>query len=203
MKILKVYGDNISENYLDEIVEVFDNGGIIIYPTDTLYALGCDALSNKAINNLCKLKGINPDKTYLSIICDSISTAAEYAKFDNNQFRLLKENTPGAFTFIFKAASVLPKAFKGRKTVGVRIPDNAIARSIVQHLGRPIISTTIKYDDEDYATNPELIAEAYENSVDVVVDGGIGDVIPSTILDCTGDVPEVIREGKGKIELGM
>ena len=201
MKILKVFEGSINERNIELAVEALRDGEIIIYPTDTIYALGCNALNNSAIVRLCKLKGINPDKTYLSIICDGISMAAEYAKFDNNQFKLLKNNTPGPFTFIFPSASTLPKAFKGRKTVGVRIPQNKIALELVKHLGSPIISTTIQYDDDDYATNPELIAETYDNSVSLLIDGGEGGIEPSTIVDCTSGEPEIVRYGCGDLVL--
>lgn len=201
MKILKFFEGDINEKHIDMIVDALRDGKIIIYPTDTLYAIGCDALNNKAINEICKLKGINPDKTNLSIVCSEISMAAEYARFDNDQFKMMKANLPGPFTFIFHSSSTLPKVFKGRKTVGVRIPNNQIAVEIASRLGNPILSTTIEYDDEDYATNPDLIAENYADSVEYVIDGGIGGTIPSTVVDCTeGDVT-ILREGKGELEL--
>ena len=181
MKILKIFEHNINERNIQMAVEAMRDGGIVIYPTDTLYAIGCDALNNNAINRICRIKGINPEKQWLSIVCDSISMAADYARFDNAQFKMLKRNTPGPFTFIFPSSSSLPKVFKGRKTVGVRIP------------------TTIAFDadDIDYATNPELIAENYCDNVEYVIDAGIGDVIPSTVIDCTDGNPQIIREGKG------
>ena len=201
MKILKFFEGNINEKYIDMIVDALRDGKIIIYPTDTLYAIGCDALNNKAINEICKLKGINPDKTNLSIVCSDISMAADYARFDNDQFKMMKANLPGPFTFIFHSSSTLPKAFKGRKTVGVRIPDNQIAVEIASRLGNPILSTTIEYDDEDYAINPDLIAENYADKVEYVIDGGMGDTIPSTVVDCTEGEIFVVREGKGELSL--
>lgn len=200
MKILKVYENNPNERYLEMAVDTLHNGGVIVYPTDTLYAIGCDALNNSAINRVCKLKGINPDKTNLSIVCDGISMAAEYARFDNRQFKMLKDNLPGAFTFIFPSSNSLPKVFKGRKTVGIRIPDCRVAVEIVRRLGNPILSTTIEYDeDEDFAINPELIAERYADTVDLIIDNGDGGLVPSTVVDCTGDEPVVVREGKGEL----
>ena len=200
MKIIKVWNDNPSDRQLHEIVNELEMGSIMIYPTDTLYAIGCDALNVKAIDRICKLKGINPDKTNLSIICSDLSQVSEYARYDNQSFRLLKDNTPGPFTFLLKSTSSLPKAFKGRKIVGVRIPDCATIRAIVDQLGRPILTTTIEYADDDYAINVNLIAEAYDNKVDFIIDGGDGDTEPSTVIDCTLDEPEIVREGKGKLK---
>lgn len=197
MKIIKTYSDSLSDRQLSEIVRDLEAGQIMIYPTDTLYAIGCDALNPKAIDKICKLKGINPEKTNLSIICKDISQLAEYARYDNSSYRMLKDNTPGEFTFLFKSSSTLPKVFKGRKIVGIRIPKSNIAISIVERLGHPILTTSIEYEDEDYARNPELITEAYYNRVDFVIDAGDGDTEPSTIIDCTGDEPEIIRQGKG------
>lgn len=192
--------NNINTRYIDEIVDCLRDGGIIVYPTDTVYALGCDALNNQAIERICSLKEMKSAKTNLSIICSDISEVAQYAKFDNTQFKMMKSHLPGPFTFIFPALSKLPKAFKGRRTVGIRIPENAIARAIVEALGRPILTTSVSGDDEDYRCEPELIAEAFQGSVDIVVDSGRGGLMPSTVVDCTGDEPEVTRQGKGNFE---
>jgi tRNA threonylcarbamoyl adenosine modification protein (Sua5/YciO/YrdC/YwlC family) len=192
--------NNINTRYIDEIVDCLRDGGIIVYPTDTVYALGCDALNNQAIERICSLKEMKSAKTNLSIICSDISEVAQYAKFDNTQFKMMKSHLPGPFTFIFPALSKLPKAFKGRRTVGIRIPENAIARAIVEALGRPILTTSVPGDDEDYRCEPELIAEAFQGSVDIVVDSGRGGLMPSTVVDCTGDEPEVTRQGKGNFE---
>lgn len=200
MKVCKIYGDNIDEKSLVEVAKALKSGEIIIYPTDTLYAFGCDALNNNAISKICKLKGINPDKQFLSIVCENISMAAEYARFGNNEFKMLKDNTPGPFTFIFPSSSSLPKVFKGRKTVGIRIPDNKIATTLAKMLGNPIMSTTIKSEDEDYATNPDLMAETYADSVDYIIDNGIGGLVPSTIVDCTAPEYQIVREGKGELQ---
>ena len=191
--------NNINTRYIDEIVDCLRDGGIIVYPTDTVYALGCDALNNQAIERICAIKLMKSAKTNLSIICDDISQVAEFAKFDNKQFRMMKANLPGPFTFILPALSKLPKAFKGRRTVGIRIPDNEVARAIVRTLGRPILTTSVPGDDEDYRCEPGLMAESFESRVDIVIDSGRGQLMPSTIVDCTGDEPEVTRLGKGKL----
>ncbi len=200
MKILKMYATNINERYMEQIVEALRDGEIIIYPTDTIYAIGCDALNNSAIEKICKIKGINPQKTNLSITCCSISQAADYARIDNRAFRLLKENMPGAFTFILPASTTLPKVFKGRKAVGIRIPDNAVAQEIAMRLGNPVLTTSIQWDvtEPEEGINPLYIAQRYEDVVDLLIDCGNGDVIPSTVVDCMdSNNPEIIREGKG------
>ena len=201
MRILKMYISNINDRFMDEVIDTLRNGGIIIYPTDTLYAIGCNALNNNAIERICKIKGINPQRTNLSIVCSDISQASQYARIDNRAYQLLRENLPGAFTFILPAASTLPKVFKGRKTVGVRGPDNVIAREIASRLGNPILTTSIEWDDEpEDGTNPQSIAMKYENDVDIVIDGGYGELAPSTIVDCTDSAnPEITREGKGEL----
>ena len=198
MRTIKIWNDEASAKQLDQICRDLEGGNIIIMPTATIYAIACDALNPKAIERICRMKGINPDKTNLSIICSGISMAAEYARFDNNAFRLLRDYTPGPFTFLFKSAPTLPKAFKGRKVVGIRIPDNKLCRDIAERLGHPLLTTSIEYDDEDYAVNPELIAEAYDNQVDLFLEGRDGDTTPSTIVDCTGTEPEIVRQGKGE-----
>ena len=197
MKLLKILEESPDVRYLDLAVKVLMDGEVIIYPTDTLYAFGCDALNNNAIERICKLKGIKPEKTNLSIICRDISQVAEYARFDNDQFSIMKRNLPGPFTFIFPALNKLPKVFKGRKTVGIRIPDNRIAFELVERLGNPILTTSISYDDDDYARNAGLMAEQYENDVELILDSGEGFIEPSTIVDFTGGEPLIVREGKG------
>ena len=199
MKVLQIIEDNINLRHIEEIAAVLRDGGIIVYPTDTVYAIGCDALNNQAIERICALKAMKSAKTNLSIICIDISEVAQYAKFDNTQFRLMKNNLPGPFTFIFPAMSKLPKAFKGRRTVGIRIPENKIATAIEQELGHPILTTSVPAQDDDYRCEPELIAEALGANVDVVVDSGRGGLIPSTVVDCTGSEPEIIRQGKGEL----
>lgn len=199
MKTIKIWNDDPSDRQLDEICNFLREGEIMIIPTDTLYGIACDALNPKTIDKLCRLKGINPEKTNLSVICADISMAAEYARFDNAHYRLLRDNTPGAFTFLFKAAPTLPKAFKGRKVVGIRIPANNLCRKIAERLGHPLLTTSIEFDDDDYAINPSLISEAYNDKVDLFIEGEDGDTVASTIIDCTGGEPEVIREGKGEL----
>ncbi len=199
MRTIKIWNDKASDKQLNQICNELEMGNILIIPTDTIYAIVCDALNPKAIERICQLKGINPEKTNLSIICTDISMAAEYARIDNSSFRLLKDNTPGPFTFLFKSASSLPKAFKGRKIVGIRIPDNSLCRDIVSRLGHPILTTSIEFVDEDYARNPELISEAYYDKVDCFIEGEDGDTVASTIVDCTDGEPVIVREGKGSL----
>lgn len=200
---IKLYSENPNPKEVDKIVNVLQNGGLVIYPTDTVYAIGCDALNVRAVEAICKMKGINPNKSNLSIICYDLSNISEYAKVDNNIFKVMKKNLPGPFTFILNTTSNLPKIYKNKKTVGIRIPDNNIIRELVRVLGNPILTTSVKDDDEiiEYTTDPELIYEKYENQVDVVIDGGYGGLDGSTIVDCTMGEPEIIRQGKGELIL--
>lgn len=201
MKTIKIWNDSPSDRQLSEISRDLEMGQTMIFPTDTLYAIGCDALNVKAIDRICALKGINPEKSNLSIICSDISMAAEYCRIENKAYKLLRDYTPGPFTFLFKTNSSLPKAFKGRKIVGIRIPDNNTDREIASRLGHPVLTTSIVYEDEDYAISPGLIAEAYNDLVDFFIEGPDGGIEPSTIIDCTGNDPVIIRQGKGKIEI--
>lgn len=200
MKTFKIWNDNPSEKQLEDIASLLREGQIMVFPTDTIYAVGCNALDTKAVERICRIKGINPEKTNLSIICDSISTASKYAKIDNKDFMMLRNNTPGPFTFLFRAASTLPRAFKSRKTVGIRIPDCVTSRAIVEHCGFPILSTSVEFDDSDYTINPELIAEEAEGIVDFLVDAGEGGTEESTIVDCSSGDCEIIRQGKGELK---
>ncbi len=200
METIKIWNDSPSDQQLDRIADTLRAGGIVIVPTDTLYGVACDALNPKAIERICRIKGINPDKATLSIICDDISMAAEYARIDNETFQTLRDNTPGPFTFVLKSLSSLPKAFKQRKAVGIRIPDNATVRAITRSLGNPLMTTSIEFQDPDYAREPELIAETYEGEADLMVDGGDGGETPSTIVDCTGREMEVTRQGLGELQ---
>lgn len=196
MEILKFFGDNINERHIARAVRVLEDGGIIIFPTDTLYALGCDALSNRAIERLCAIKGINPDKQLLSIVCDGISMVSDYARIDNHAFRLLKDHLPGPFTFILPGSTRLPKVFKGRRSVGVRVPANDVATALTATLGRPILATSVAIDDDAEAVEPESIAMHYSDSADVLLDAGVGGTIPSTVVDITDSAaPEIIRQG--------
>jgi len=199
--LVKLYNDNTNPKEINRVVNILRDGGLIIYPTDTVYAMGCDALNVRAVEKICKLKGINPAKNNLSIICYDLSNISEYAKVDNSTFKLMKKNLPGPFTFILNTTSSLPKIYKDRKTVGIRVPDNNIIREIVNVLGNPIMTTSIKDDDEviEYSTDPELIYEKYNKSIDLVIDGGYGGIEASTIVDCTSEEPEIIRQGKGEL----
>ncbi|MDE6339437.1 MAG: threonylcarbamoyl-AMP synthase [Muribaculaceae bacterium] len=199
MKSIKIWSDSPSVKQLDEICSMLEHGEIGIFPTDTLYGICCDALNAKAVDRICKLKGINPEKAHLSIVCDGITMASEYSKISDKAFRMIKELTPGPFTFLLKSVSSLPKVFKGRKIVGIRIPDNHTIRLVAERLGHPLLTTSIEFEEEDYAVNPELICENYEGKVDFMIEGEEGDTTPSTIVDFTQDEPEIVREGKGEL----
>ncbi|HAP94384.1 MULTISPECIES: L-threonylcarbamoyladenylate synthase [Epilithonimonas] len=201
-KILKIYPQNPQENLIDEAVKVLQNGGVIIYPSDTIYTIGCDIYNQKAMERLAQIKGIKIDKQKFSIICNDLSHLSEFTKpIETSTFRFLKTHLPGAFTFILEANRNLPTAYKGHKTVGIRVPDHIVPQLIVEKLGHPIVSTSIRDDDEilEYSTDPELIAEKYDKMVDLVIDSGYGDNVASTIVDLTSGEPEIIRQGKGKI----
>lgn len=204
MMLLKIYEENPNEKALEQVVEILKKGGIIIYPTDTVYGLGCDITNPKAIERIAKLRDIKVEKANFSFICYDLSHISDFIKpIDNSVFRVLKKALPGPFTFIFNANNQVPKLLSSKKkTVGIRVPENNIARQIVKMLGNPILSTSIHDDDEilEYTTDPELIYEKYQDKVDLVIDGGYGDNIPSTVIDCTSGTFEIIREGKGLIE---
>lgn len=199
--LIKIYPENPNQKEIDKVVKVLQDGGLVIYPTDTVYAIGCDALNVRAVEKICKMKGINPAKSNLSIICYDLSNISEYAKVDTSTFKLMKKNLPGPFTFLLNTTSSLPKIYKDKKTVGIRIPDNNIIREIVRILGNPVLTTSVKNDDEiiEYTTDPELMDEKYENIVDLIVDGGYGGLEASTIVDCTDGEPIVVRQGKGEL----
>lgn len=201
--LIKIYPENPNPKAIEQAVETLKKGGIIIYPTDTIYGLGCDITNHKAIERICQIRGIKPEKANFSFICADLRHISDYIKpIDTTAFRLLKKALPGPFTFIFNANNNVPKLLSSKKkTVGIRVPDNNIARKIVELLGNPILSTSIRDEDEiiEYSTDPELIHEKYEDLVDLVIDGGYGDNEASTVVDCTNDDFEVIREGKGNI----
>ncbi|MFD2584410.1 L-threonylcarbamoyladenylate synthase [Pedobacter vanadiisoli] len=201
--LIKIYPENPNEKAIEQVVEVLKKGGLIIYPTDTIYGLGCDITNQKAIEKICRIRGIKPEKANFSFICQDLKHISDYIKpIDNTTFRVLKKALPGPFTFIFNANNNVPKLLSSnKKTVGIRVPDNNIARCIVKELGNPILSTSIRDDDDviEYSTDPELIHEKYEDLVDLVIDGGYGDNEASTVIDCTQGEFEVIREGKGDI----
>ena len=199
-KILKIYPDNPQESFIVEVVKTLQKGGIIIYPSDTVYALGCDINNIKAMEKLAHIKKMKLDKAQFSIICNDLSHLSDFTRpIVTAVFRILKNNVPGPFTFILEANKNLPLAYKGKKTIGIRVPDHPVPQLIVQKLGHPIASTSIKDDDEilEYSTDPELIAEKYDHLVDIVIDSGYGDNMASTIVDLTSGEPEVLREGKG------
>lgn len=196
MKTYKMYESSLNSGYLDMIVEELRRGGVIVYPTDSFYAIGCSALSNKAVERVCALRGINPERQRLSMVCCDISQAAEYSRIDNRAFKLLKENTPGSVTFILPGSNRLAKAFKGRKEVGVRIPANAIARELARELGAPLMSTSAVWEDADQEDlcRPESVAWHFENDVDLFVDGGDVPGIPTAVVSLADSAaPEVIR----------
>jgi len=199
--LIKIYPENPNPKEIDKVVKALQDGGLVIYPTDTVYAIGCDALNVRAVEHICRLKGVNPLKSNLSIICYDLSNLSEYAKVDNTAFKMMKKNLPGPFTFILPTSNELPKIYKNRKEVGIRVPDNNIIRTLVQALGNPILTMSIRDEDEvmEYSTDPELIHEKYENEVDIVIDGGYGGLEASTIVDCTCEPYEIIRQGKGKL----
>lgn len=205
MTILKMYPTSINAKYMELVENALRDGALIVYPTDTLYAVGCNALNNGAIERICQLKGLNPQKTNLSIICCDISQASEYVKIDNRAFRIIKEALPGPFTFILPASTSLPKVFKGRKVVGLRIPDNPIALDIARRLGNPILTTSVASDSEDMSdidiADPEALAMKYEDAVSLLIDGGEGGYEPSTVVDLTDSSnPVIVRQGLGIIE---
>lgn len=203
--LLKIYPENPNPKFIEQVAEVLRKGGLIIYPTDTVYGLGCDITNHRAIEAICRIRNIKPEKANFSFICYDLSHISDYIKtIDNATFRVIKKALPGPFTFIFNANNNVPKLLSSnKKTVGIRVPDNSIARDIVRALGNPILSASIKDDDDiiEYSTDPELIYEKYRDMVDIVVDGGYGGNIPSTVVDCTSGDFEIIREGKGNLDL--
>lgn len=194
--LVKIYEKNPNPQELRKVTEVLKTGGIIIFPTDTVYAFGCDIFKNNAVERIIRMKEKNLRKTDLSFICHSMSQISEFAKMDDNAFKLMKKNLPGPFTFLLNGSSKLPKLFKNKNTVGIRMPDNSIALEIVKELGNPLMVSSIFTDEDtlEYLTDPELIDEKFGNQVDLVIDGGYGGLEPSTIVDCTGDEPEIIRQ---------
>jgi tRNA threonylcarbamoyl adenosine modification protein (Sua5/YciO/YrdC/YwlC family) len=202
--LLRIYPENPSQERIRKVVEVLESGGIIIYPTDTVYAMGCDIKAGRSIDKIARFKGLNPMNPDLSLIFHDMSQLSEYTVIrDNSIFKLLKRNLPGPFTFIVPANNQIPKLFKNKKkTVGIRIPDNNIVLELVKELGRPIITTSIHDPDEvvEYTTDPELIHEKYRNFADIVINGGYGNNEASTIVDCTTDEPFIVRQGLGVLE---
>ncbi len=203
-EFIKIYNENPNAKAIDKVVKVLKNGGLVIYPTDTVYGLGCDITNTKALEKIARIKGVKIEKAKFSFICDNLSNLSDYVKqIDTATFKILKRALPGPYTFILPGSKNLPKIFKKKKTVGIRIPDNTIIRELVTSLGNPIVSTSIRDEDEilEYTTDPELIYEKWGNLVDLVIDGGYGGNEGSTIIDLTDSYPEVIREGKGSLEV--
>jgi len=203
--LIRIYEENPSQKHILQVVDALKKGSIVIYPTDTIYALGCDINNHKAVEKLAKIKGIDYKKAQFSFICHDLSSLAEYSKpLSNNIFKVMKRNLPGPFTFILNASNKVPKILKSKKkTVGIRVPDNNIIREIVKELGNPILTTSIRDDDDiiEYLTDPELIHEKYENVAEIVVDGGYGNTTASTIINCTNNEIEIIREGVEELKL--
>lgn len=203
-QFIKIYEDKPNEAAIKKVVDVLKNGGLVIYPTDTVYGLGCDITNSRALERIAKIKGVKLEKANFSFVCHDLSNLSDYVKqIDTSTFKLLKRALPGAYTFILPGNNNLPKEFKKKTTVGIRVPDNNIALEIVRSLGNPIVSTSIHDDDEvlEYSTDPELIFEKWQNLVDVVIDGGYGDNLASTIIDLSGHEPIVVREGKGSLDI--
>lgn len=204
-ELIKIHPINPEMRKINRVVEVLRNGGIIIYPTDTIYGIGCDLMNRKSVERLCRIMDIKPNKLDLSFICDDLRQISEFAKrVDTPVFKLLKSSLPGPFTFILESSSKVPKILDvNKKTVGIRIPDHCIPRTLVAELGNPVITSSIKDDDhiKEYTTEPEEIYEDFKNKVDVVIDGGASGNVPSTVVDCTGEELIIIRQGLGKIEL--
>lgn len=200
--LVKIYPENPNPREIAKVVKALQDGELIVYPTDTVYAIGCDALNVRAVERICRMKGVNPQKSNLSIICSDLSNLSEYAKVNNATFKLMKKNLPGPFTFILPTSSELPKIYKNRKEVGIRVPDNNIVRTLVAELGNPLLTMSVHDEDDElieYSTDPELIHEKYANQVSIVIDGGMGGIEPSTVVDCTDDEFEVVRQGKGEV----
>jgi tRNA threonylcarbamoyl adenosine modification protein (Sua5/YciO/YrdC/YwlC family) len=199
---LPIHPENPQQRNINTVVDILRKGGVIIYPTDTIYGLGCDIFEQKAIQRICRIKDINPAKAQLSFVCYDLSDMSKYIKpIPTATYRLLRHHLPGPYTFILQASKEVPKLLKSKKeTVGLRIPDNLVARSIVKELGHPILSVSLPGENVEDYTDPELIYRNFEKQVDVVIDGGIGGMLPSTIIDCTGDEPVVTRQGLGAWE---
>lgn len=203
-QFIKIYPENPNEKEIAKVVKVLRDGGLVIYPTDTVYGLGCDITNSKALERIAKIKGVKLDKANFSFVCSDLSNISDYIKqIDTSTFKILKRALPGPYTFILPGNNSLPKEFKKKTTVGIRVPDNEIALEIVRKLGNPIVSSSIHDEDEviEYTTDPELIFEKWQNLVDVVIDGGYGDNEASTIIDLSDGEPVVIREGKGSLDI--
>ncbi len=203
-RLIKIYEENPSPKAIAQVVKVLQEGGLVIYPTDTVYGLGCDISKTKALERIARIKEVKLSKAHFSFVCADLSNLSDYVRqIDTHTFKVLKRALPGPYTFILPGNNNLPKEFKKRKTVGIRVPDNKIARTLVEELGNPIVSTSIHDEDEliEYTTDPELIVEKWDKLVDVVIDGGYGDNVASTVIDLSEEEPKVIREGKGPVDV--
>lgn len=203
-EFIKIYEDNPNPKEIKRVVSILKNGGLVIYPSDSVYALGCDITNHKALEKVARIKGVKLEKANFSFVCDSISNLSDYVNhISTPTFKILKRSLPGPYTFILPGNNNLPKSFKKKKEVGIRVPNNEITLAIVRELGNPIISTSIYDEDEiiEYTTDPELIYEKWNNLVDLVIDGGYGGNVPSTVINLCGDEPELIREGKGELRI--
>ncbi|HRO69261.1 MAG TPA: L-threonylcarbamoyladenylate synthase [Chitinophagaceae bacterium] len=198
--LLRIHPENPQQRHIRTVVDTLEKGGVIIYPTDTIYGLGCDILQQKAVERICRIKNVDPRKAQLSFICSDLSHLSEYSKqVSTSTFRLLKEYLPGPYTFILPASKMVPRILQSKKdTIGLRIPDNKIAQAVINELGRPILSASLPGEMVEDYTDPEIMYENFMRDVDIVIDGGIGGTVPSTVLDCTGPEPVVLREGLGK-----
>ncbi len=203
--LVKIYPENPNQKEIDRVVKHLKKGGLIIFPTDTVYSIGCDLNNNKAVEKMAQIKGVKLKEANFSLICSDLSHLSDYCKpMENAIFKMMKKSLPGPFTFILTASNNVPKLFKAnKKTVGIRVPDNNIPREIVRELGNPMVSTSVHDDDEivEYTTDPELIHERYQNQIEIVIDCGYGNNVASTVVDCTADEPEIIRQGLGEVVL--
>ena len=203
-EFIRLYEENPDPKKVKQAVDILRNGGVVIYPTDTVYGMGCDITNQRAVEKICKIKGINPKKHNFSIICADLGNIAQFTRVITKQvFKMMKKGLPGPFTFILEASNVVPKILhSNKKTIGIRVPAHTIPRLLVEELGHPILTTSIRDEDDvvEYSTDPDLIFEKYQHQVDLVIDGGYGQNVASTILDCTGDEVEIVRQGLGQLE---
>jgi len=201
--LIRIYPENPNPKDVGRVVRILQDGGLAIYPTDTKYAIGCDAFDVRAVEQICRIKGVNPEKNNLSIICYDLSNISDYAKVNNAVFKLIRDYLPGPYTFILPTSSGLPKLYKRRNEVGIRMPNHPVIREICRALGHPILSMSVQFDPEDpeYSTDPELIHERYEDLVDLVIDGGYGNLDGSTVVNCTTEPFVIVRQGIGRIDL--
>jgi tRNA threonylcarbamoyl adenosine modification protein (Sua5/YciO/YrdC/YwlC family) len=202
--LLKIYNKEPAPRHIHKVVDTLNKGGIVVFPTDTIYGMGCSLVQSRAVDRITKIKGVKKEKANFSIIVNNLSMLSEFARpIENNLFRLMRKNLPGPFTFILNANNNVPKLFQSKKkTIGIRVPDNNIIRAIVEELGHPVLTTSIRDEDQviEYTTDPELIYEKYRKEVDIVIDGGYGDNEASTVVDCTSGEAVIVRQGKGILQ---